>query len=311
MIDCIFVQFDIEEFYPSISKDLVLEAINYAKQFIDISQKNVDMILHARKSLLFADGTVWTKQADDNLFDVTMGSYDGAEICELVGLYVLNLLGDKFGRNNLGLYRDDGLAYFKNVSGPKSDRIRKDIIKIFKDIGLKITIETNLKRVNFLDVTFDLQTETFKPYHKPNDLPSYINTKSNHPPNIIKAIPESISRRISNISSDENIFHHAAPYYNNALASAGYQTNIDYSPNIISQDKSRKRSRNVIWYNPPYSINVKTNIARHFLNLIDRHFPKGHKFRKLFNRNNVKVSYSCMPNFAAIVTSHNKRILSK
>ena len=45
-----------------------------------------------------------------NLFDVTMGSYDGAEVCELVGLFILKHLGEKFGKENIGLYRDDGLA---------------------------------------------------------------------------------------------------------------------------------------------------------------------------------------------------------
>ncbi len=37
----------------------------------------------------------------NSLFDVTMGSYDGAEICELVGLFILNNLGQKFGKENM------------------------------------------------------------------------------------------------------------------------------------------------------------------------------------------------------------------
>ena len=93
--NCIFVQFDIEEFYPSISKDLFLKSINYAKQFTSISQKDIDIILHARKSLLFGNGKVWNKKFGDPEFDVTMGSFDGAEICELVGLYILSVLSKK------------------------------------------------------------------------------------------------------------------------------------------------------------------------------------------------------------------------
>ena len=62
-----------------------------------------------------------------------MGSYDGTEICELVGLYLLNILSTVIGRSSVGLYRDDGLAAINNVNGPKLDRIRKDIIELFKE----------------------------------------------------------------------------------------------------------------------------------------------------------------------------------
>ena len=237
-----------------------------------------------------------------------MGCFVGAEICEIVGLYILHILGNKFGKDNLGLYRDDGLACFRGINGPTSDRIRKDIVGIFKELGLKITIETNLKIVNFLDITFNLVTGIHQPYIKPNDQPLYINKKSNHPPNIIKALPESISRRISNISSNKEVFNVAAPFYNKALAASGYSEKIEYKPQSISN--KRNRSRNIIWYNPPYSINVETNIANKFLQLVTKHFPKGHKLSKVFNRNNVKVSYSCMPNVASIIKSHNKKILN-
>ena len=112
--------------------------------------------MHARKSLLFTSDSIWVKKGNDSSFDVTMGSFDGAEICELVGLYVLNILSRKFGAENIGLYRDDGLACFHGINGSKADKIRKDIIKIFNDLGLKITILTNIKTVYFLDITFDL-----------------------------------------------------------------------------------------------------------------------------------------------------------
>ena len=57
--NCTFVQFDIEEFYPSISKDLVLKSIEYCKQFTTVNQKDIDILMHARKSLLFANNKVW------------------------------------------------------------------------------------------------------------------------------------------------------------------------------------------------------------------------------------------------------------
>ena len=64
-----------------------------------------------------------------------------------------------------------------------------------------------------------------------------------------------------------------------------------------------------MWFNPPYSKNVKTNIGKIFLNLIKKHFPPHHKFHKLFNKNTVKISYSCTRNIKSIINSHNAKIL--
>ena len=71
-----------------------------------------------------------------------------------------------------------------------------------------------------------------------------------------------------------------------------------------------KREPNITWFNPPYSKNVQTNVAYKFLRLLDKHFPKNHKLHKMFNRNNVKVSYSWMPNVSSIVNTHNHKILT-
>ena len=92
-----------------------------------------------------------------------MGSYDGAEICELVGLFILNHLGKKFGKKNIGLYKDDVLAIIKNRSALAhlADKTRKELHKVFEQFDLKITAEANLHVVNFLDVTFDLTTRKY------------------------------------------------------------------------------------------------------------------------------------------------------
>ena len=72
-----------------------------------------------------------------------MGSFDVTELCELVALYILHILGEKYGKQRIGLYRDDGLACFRYTSGPQADRIRKDFRKIFKkDFDLSITCKT-------------------------------------------------------------------------------------------------------------------------------------------------------------------------
>ena len=139
-----------------------------------------------------------------------MGSNDGAETCELVELLLLYSIGEKLNKNNIGLYRDDGLACFKNNNGHQNDKIRKELIKIFQTHGLKLEIKCNLKSVDYLDITFDLNTGSYRPYRKPNNDTGYINAKSNHPPSILKQIPAAISKRIS-INSPNKYFkkqHH-------------------------------------------------------------------------------------------------------
>ena len=109
----------------------------------------------------------------------------------------MNRLSTVIDKGGVGSYRDDGLAAINNANGPKLDRIRKDIIALFKEEGLSITIETNLIETDFLDVTFNLATKKYFPFRKANNTPLYINAFSNHPPTTIKQLPKMISKRIS------------------------------------------------------------------------------------------------------------------
>ena len=251
-----------------------------------------------------------------------MGAFDGAEVCELVGIYLLSQITSTYEKKDIGLYRDDGLGVFKDISGPQAEKIKKKIQKIFKDNGLQITISCNLKVVDYLDVTLNLNDGSHKPYRKPNDETLYIHAKSNHPPNIIKQLPLSVEERLRELSSSRQIFEEAAVYYQEVLNKCGYQYQMKYEKEPIQQNSNdqqpqqrrRNRSRNITYFNPPFSQNVSTNVAKSFLELIDKHFgslPRGHKLRKLFNRNNLKVSYSCMPNVKSAVNGHNRRILSE
>ena len=79
-VTCKFIKFDIAEFYPSISGELLEKSINFARSIIEIKDKTIDIFNHARKSLLFHDGNTWVKKEGNPLFDVTMGSYNGAEV---------------------------------------------------------------------------------------------------------------------------------------------------------------------------------------------------------------------------------------
>ena len=88
---------------------------------------------------------------------------------------ILNQLKDTFEQRSVGVYRDDDLAVVKGLSGSEIERIKKGIVKVFKDCGLKISIKGELKIVNFLDVTFNLHKNTYEPYRKSDKESVYIN----------------------------------------------------------------------------------------------------------------------------------------
>ena len=92
-----------------------------------------------------------------------MGSYDGAELCELIGIYIQSLLTNILSKNNTGLYRDDGLFILRKINKQQTDRMRKKIISIFKNIYFQIEIVTNLTEVDFPNVTFNLEINTYRP----------------------------------------------------------------------------------------------------------------------------------------------------
>ena len=155
--------------------------------------------------------------------------FDGAELCELVGLYILHILGEKYGKHRRGLYHYDGLAFFGYTSEPQANRIKKKFIKIFNEhFDFSITCETNSKSVNFLDVTLNLTIGKYQPYNKPDHNPLYINILSNHLPNIIKSLPGNISKRISNLSADGTTFNKSKDSYNNALTESGFKRKITF-----------------------------------------------------------------------------------
>ena len=299
------LKFDIVDFYPSITKKTLMESLTFAKKFTTITPKEVDIVLHARKSILFNKDDTWTKKGNSSLFDVTMGSYDSSEIAELVGLLLLYELEERFGKGKIGLYRDDGLGLLPPV-GPATERARKDLFKIFKRRDLKITASTNLLVTDFLDVTFNLTQSKYYPYRKDNNSILYIDAKSNHPPSIIREIPSMVSKRLSSLSCNEHEFNLAKPDYTEALKRSGFSEGLKYTTH---PKKKRSRKRKIIWFNPPYNANVKTKIGQRFLAMIRKHFPHNHKYHSIFNKNTLKLSYSCMENVETIIKRHNAKVL--
>ena len=165
----------------------------------------------------------WRKIRSD--FDGTMGSFNGAETCELVGLFLLSQLTHL--DVNVGLYRDDGLATC--TKSPKQvQAIKKEMCKIFKHNSLQITI--------------------YKPYKKPNSNLRYVHKQNNHPPSIIKNLLKSINRRLSTNSKNAQIFNKACPPYTEALKNNGYNTNLQFDKTCTDKnnEKNKTRKRKII-----------------------------------------------------------------
>ena len=165
-----------------------------------------------------------------------------------MGLYILHILGEKYGNHRRGPYNYDGLAFFVYTSEPQGNRIRKKFIKIFNEhFDFSITCETNSKSVNFLDVTVNLTIGKYQPYNKPDHNPLCINILSIHPPNIIKNLPGNISKRISNLSADGTTFNTSKDSYNNALTKSGFKHKIRFQEQqntitVTNNTKNRKKN---------------------------------------------------------------------
>ena len=128
-------------------------------------------------------------------------------------------------------------------------------------------------------------------------------------------ISKTISKRVSSLSASQPSFEAATPIYREALKNSNYNDPFTYQPgnklNKTGTPPSRSnstRQRNIIWFNPPFSKSVKTNVGKTFQNLIEKHFPPSNPIHKVFNRNNVKVSYSCMESIKSTISSHNHKL---
>ena len=124
------------------------------------------------------------KKNREEEFDVPMGCHDGAEICELVGTFILDKISPIMQEeNNVGFYRDGSLGIFRNLSRPNIERKKKRLLKV---LGSSIAVTTIVISANYLGVNFDLTKDIYKYYRKPNNEPVYINKHSNHSPNVVR-----------------------------------------------------------------------------------------------------------------------------
>ena len=158
-------------------------------------------------------------------------------------------------------------------------------------------------------MTFNLHEETHAPFRKPNDNPQYVNVQSNHPKGVLNQVPMSVQCRLNTISSSKEIFEKAKPEYEKALRDSGHNAKLEYRETQKSNKRKRKR-RDVIFFNPPFNKEVKTDIGRQFLKLIDKNFPSNNPISEIINRKTVKLSYSCTDNMERVITKHNMKLLN-
>ena len=180
------------------------------------------------------------------------------------------------------------LEFLEIFQDQQSKEREKQLSVYLKNEGLSITTKANLKALNFLDIQLDLINSSYRPYRTPNDNPMYIDINPNRPPNIKKQIPKSISKRICELSSKKEIFNNNIRTYNDALKRCEFQEKLDFVPEVPSDphvNQRRKRKHKIIWFNPPYSKNVRTNIGKVLSNLLHKSFPSIHLFEKFLTIN--------------------------
>ena len=123
-------------------------------------------------------------------------------------------------------------------------------------------------------------------------------------------LPSSINERLSKNSSNETIFNISKVDYEKPLKESGYKS-VDLKYAKATEKRYHNRNCNVIWLNPPFNKDVSTNVAEKFLDLLDKHFPKSDKLHKIFDRNNVRVSYSCTEDMKSIINSYNRNVTTQ
>ena len=121
------MNFNVKNFYPSISFDFFTDPYSYAKTITNINDDQLLIIMQSRKTFLFKNEKPWVQKTGEENFDVVMGCYDGAEFCELVGTYILNKLTNVATKENIGLYRDDTLGIFQDIPKTEIERKKKNL----------------------------------------------------------------------------------------------------------------------------------------------------------------------------------------
>ena len=137
------------------------------------------------------------------------------------------------------LFREDGLG-ITSCSARLQEKLRQKIMQIFAEHALKISIKIDLEKVDYLDVSLDLERGLYKPYRKLGDRPLYVSSQSNHPPLVLKNLPAGFERRLSENSANVEVFKEAIPAYQAELDRCGYSYKLKYTPSTETRNNSSK-----------------------------------------------------------------------
>lgn len=212
----VFIKYDIKDFYLSITENILLDALMFAKSFVCLNPDHIALILHCRKSVLFHGGEAWINKSDTGNFDVLEGSFDRTEVAELIGIFILNKINKIVHIDDHGLYRDNGLIVAPENKRSSDPPPKKKLHRIFKDLKFNITVEINKKVVQFLDTVKPVEWNHLTFYENKCSC-KILNTASNHPSNIIKQITLEVQHRLSQNSSTEDICNEKKKSYVSAL----------------------------------------------------------------------------------------------
>ena len=201
---------------------------------------------------------------------------------------------------------------------------------------LFLLLHSNLKIVDFLDVTLNLNNGCFKPFSKNDSAPRYINISSNQPRSVLRQIPNTMNQRINRLFSCKRIFEESKSIYDDALKDNRFQDRLEYltqvdlaskvksnnggtrilikvgevNNNSHSKRRGKNINRKVVWFNPPFCKLTNINIGKYFLLLLDKHFNRDNPLNRISNRNTGKISYSSTKNISNILSNHDRKLLN-
>ena len=194
--------------------------------------------------------------------------------------------------------RDYGLA-ISNTTSRDIENIKKGICRIFNHKGPRITFKANKQTISFLDITFNLNKNTYQPFTKPNTTLTwctYVHREINHPPTTTKNSPAGINKRLSSLSSDKTSFNQVTPPYQKELDECRHQYTQHYEPPTTNILKSRQRSKHIC--------TLKENNINHF---ISWHIPSS---RSHYNSANKRYNL-CLKERLLIISRPELSSLNK
>ena len=157
-------------------------------------------------------------------FDIPMSAYNLAQVADLIGIYISDTLGRIVNLDQVELYRDDRIFAVPDSNRPKTPlKYRRRLLEHLNYLVCKIEIASNLRILDFLDVIFNLNNNTFKPFSKSNSAPTYLNSDFNYRRSLLKQIPNVMNQRINRLSSHKRILEESKSIYDKALKNSRFQ----------------------------------------------------------------------------------------